>query len=56
MALITISRGSFFMGKAVAEKVAAKLGYDILSRDLLFKAGDRFHVPQKTLEKSKRNK
>ncbi|MDA3917689.1 MAG: cytidylate kinase-like family protein [Deltaproteobacteria bacterium] len=52
MALITISRGSFSMGKAVAEKVAAKLKYSILSRDLLFKAGDRFHVPQKTLEKA----
>jgi cytidylate kinase len=52
MALIIISRGSFSMGKAVAEKVAAKLKYGILSRDLLFKAGDRFHVPQKTLEKA----
>ena len=35
MAIITISRGSFSVGKAVAEKVAVKLGYGILSRDLL---------------------
>jgi len=52
MAIITISRGSYSMGKAVAEKVAEKLGYNILSRDILFKASDRFHIPQKTLEKA----
>jgi len=52
MAIITISRGSFSMGKEVAETVAAKLGYDIFSRDLLFKASGQFHVPQKTLEKA----
>jgi len=52
MAIITISRGSYSMGKEVAEKVAQKLGYDIVSRDLLFKASDRFHIPQKTLEKA----
>jgi len=40
------------MGKAVAEKVAAKLECDIFSRDLLFKTSGRFHVPQKTLEKA----
>jgi cytidylate kinase len=52
MAIITISRGSYSMGKAVAQKVADKLGYTIISRDLLFKASDRFHVSQKTLEKA----
>jgi cytidylate kinase len=52
MAIITISRGSYSMGKAVAEQVAEKLGYDLFSRDLLFKTSDRFHIPQKTLEKA----
>ena len=52
MSIITISRGSSSMGKSVAEKVAAKLGYDIFSRDLLFKTSGKFHVPQKTLEKA----
>ncbi len=52
MAIITISRGSYSMGKAVAEKVAEKLGYDLFSRDLLFKTSDRFHIPRKTLEKA----
>lgn len=49
MAIITISRGSYSMGKKVAEKVAENLGYRILSRDLLLNASDRFHIPQQTL-------
>ena len=52
MAIITISRGSYSMGKAVAEQVAQKLGYDLFSRDLLFKTSDKFDIPQKTLEKA----
>jgi cytidylate kinase len=46
MGVITISRGSYSMGKAVAEKVAAQLGYDVVSRDLLLAASERFHVPE----------
>lgn len=49
MSIVTISRGSHSMGKAVAEKVAARLGYNVLSRDLLLKASDKFHVSQQTL-------
>ncbi|WP_300464619.1 cytidylate kinase-like family protein [Desulfobacula sp.] len=52
MAIITISRGSYSMGKAVAEKVAEKLEYCILSRDLLINASASFHIPQKKLEKA----
>jgi cytidylate kinase len=46
MGVITISRGSYSMGKAVAEKVADQLGYDVVSRDLLLSASKRFHVPE----------
>ena len=49
MSIVTISRGSHSMGKAVAEKVAETLGYKVLSRDLLLKASDKFHVSQQTL-------
>ena len=49
MPIVTISRGSNSMGKTVAEKVAAKLGYYVLSRDLMLKASDKFHVSQQTL-------
>jgi cytidylate kinase len=46
MAIITISRGSYSMGKIVAESVAQKLGYTVISRDLLLDASDRFHIPE----------
>ena len=34
------------MGKIVAEKVAERLGYRVISRDLLLDASDRFHIPE----------
>jgi cytidylate kinase len=37
------------MGKAVAEKVAETLGYKVISRDLMLKTSDKFHVSQQTL-------
>lgn len=49
MAIITISRGSYSMGKIVAENVAQRLGYTVISRDLLLDASDRFHIPEMKL-------
>jgi cytidylate kinase len=49
MAIITISRGSYSKGKEVAEKVAERLGYECLSRDVLLEASDRFHIPEMKL-------
>lgn len=46
MAIITISRGSYSMGVIVAEQVARRLGYAVISRDLLLDASDRFHIPE----------
>lgn len=46
MAVITISRGSYSMGKAVAEQVAERLGYAVISRDLLLDASERFDIPE----------
>jgi Cytidylate kinase-like family len=46
MAVITISRGSYSKGKEVAEKVAERLGYECVSRDVLLDASDRFHIPE----------
>jgi cytidylate kinase len=46
MAIITISRGSYSKGKEVAEKVAERLGYECVSRDVLLNASDRFHIPE----------
>jgi cytidylate kinase len=50
MAIITISRGSYSMGKAVAEKVAERLGYECLSRDVLLEASGDFNIPELKLE------
>jgi cytidylate kinase len=46
MPIITISRGSFYHGSSVAEKLAAKLGYSVLSRDEVVEELDEFHLPQ----------
>ena len=46
MSIITISRGSYSRGKEVAEKVAAALGYECISRDILLEASDQFNIPE----------
>ena len=40
------------MGKAVAEKVAEKLNYRLISREVLLDASSRFNVPEIKLEKA----
>lgn len=49
MAIITISRGSYSKGKEVAEGVAARLGFECISRDILLEASDRFNIPEMKL-------
>ena len=49
MAIVTISRGSYSRGKAVAKLLAERLGYDCLSRDILLDASEHFHVPEMKL-------
>jgi len=46
MAVITISRGSYSRGKEIAEKVAAKLDYDCISRDLLLEVSKEHNIPE----------
>ena len=46
MSIITISRGSYSRGKEVAEKLALKLGYKCISRDILLEASDEFNIPE----------
>jgi cytidylate kinase len=52
MTIITISRGSYSMGKAVAERVAERLGYECLSRDVLLEASDQFNIEEIKLEQA----
>ena len=46
MAIITISRGSYSKGREVAQKVAERLGYQVVSRDVLLDALELFHIPE----------
>lgn len=52
MSIITISRGSYSKGKEVAEKVASKLGYKCLSREIILDASDLYNVPEIKLKKA----
>ncbi len=46
MSVITISRGSYSHGKEIAEKVANRLGYDCISREILIAASKEFNIPE----------
>ncbi|MEJ2719573.1 MAG: cytidylate kinase-like family protein [bacterium] len=46
MAIITISRGSYSYGKAIAEQVADKLGYKCIAREVLLQASDEFNIDE----------
>jgi hypothetical protein len=43
MSVITISRGSYSHGKEIAEKVAQKLGYECISREIILEAAYSRH-------------
>lgn len=46
MSIITISRGSFSRGREVAEKVANKLNYTAVSREIILEASEDFNIPE----------
>lgn len=51
--IITISRGSYSKGKEIAEKVAARLGYLCLARELVLKeASEQHQIPEVTLARA----
>lgn len=49
MGIITISRGSYSMGKEVAEKLAHSLGYECISREILIETSCQFNIPETKL-------
>ncbi len=49
MSVITISRGSYSHGREVAEKLALKLGYECVSREIILNASKHFNIPGMTL-------
>lgn len=46
MAIITISRGSYSKGREIAEKVAAREGFECISRDIILEASEQFNIPE----------
>ena len=52
MPIITISRGSYSMGKEVAQKVAQKLGYECYAREVILEASKEFNIPAIKLVKA----
>lgn len=49
MSIVTISRGSYSHGREVAEKVARKLGYECIAREVLLEASEQYNVPETKL-------
>ncbi len=49
MSIITISRGLFSSGQALAERVAGTMGYRSMSRELLLEAATRYEIPEARL-------
>lgn len=52
MAIVTISRGSYSLGKQIAQQVAAELGYRCVSREVILDAAKHFGVPEGLLEQA----
>jgi cytidylate kinase len=52
MAIITISRGCYSHGKEIAEAVARKLDYELVSREILLEASQFFDVSEEILQKT----
>ncbi|MBS3779973.1 MAG: cytidylate kinase family protein [Desulfovermiculus sp.] len=51
MAIITISRGSYSRGRQVAEKLGQRLGYKVISREVLISTSAQFNIPEIKLKK-----
>jgi cytidylate kinase len=49
MPVVTISRGSYSHGREVAEKLAEKLHYQCVSREIILNASEQFNIPEMTL-------
>jgi len=46
MGIITVARGSYSYGQEIAEKVAQKLRYDCISREVILEASEEFNISE----------
>lgn len=52
MPLVTISRGSYTRGRKLAELLAERMGYELISREVLIEASEHFNIPEIKLERA----
>jgi cytidylate kinase len=52
MSIVIISRGSYSHGKEVAEKLAQKLDYACISREIVLEASEHFNIPEIKLSRA----
>ena len=46
MSIVTVSRGTYSQGRDVAEKLAQRLGYECISREIMVEAAKEFNIPE----------
>ena len=46
MRIVTVSRGTYSQGRDVAEKLARRLGYECISREVMVQAAKEFNIPE----------
>ncbi len=51
MSIVTISRGSYTRGRQVAERLGERLGYEVISREVLISTSKEFNIPEIKLKK-----
>jgi cytidylate kinase len=52
MPIVTISRGSYTKGREVAEKLGQKMGYNVISREVLLSTSKEYNIPEIKLKKA----
>lgn len=52
MSIVTISRGSYTKGREVAEKLGQKMGYKVISREVLLSTSKEYNIPEIKLKKA----
>jgi len=46
MGIITIARGTYSFGQEIAEKVAQKLGWNCISREVILETSEEYSIPK----------
>ena len=55
MGIITIARGTYSYGQEIAEKVAQKLGWNCISREVILETSEEYNIPEIKLTRAFEN-